>query len=71
MRKITGKALATVLAMALITSSFSGTFAFAASKTEKAGSVEFTGGGEYSNIVDVDEITLVKDTETRMTISLI
>lgn len=63
MRKITGKALATVLAMALITSSFSGTFAFAASKTEKAGSVEFTGGGEYSNIVDVDEITLVKDTE--------
>ena len=39
MRKITGKALATVLAMALITSSFSGTFAFAASKTEKAGSV--------------------------------
>lgn len=63
MRKITGKALATVLAMALITSSFSGTFAFAASKTEKAGSVEFTGGGKYSDIVDVDEITLVKDTE--------
>lgn len=63
MRKITGKALATVLAMALITSSFSGTFAFAASRTEKAGSVEFTGGGKYSDIVDVDEITLVKDTE--------
>ena len=54
MRKITGKALATVLAMALITSSFSGTFAFAASKTEKAGSVSFSGD---------DEITLVKDTE--------
>lgn len=54
MRKITGKALATVLAMALITSSFSGTFAFAASKTEKAGKVSF--GGD-------DEITLVKDTE--------
>lgn len=54
MRKITGKALATVLAMALITSSFSGTFAFAASKTEKAGSVSFSGD---------DEVTLVKDTE--------
>lgn len=54
MRKITGKALAAVLAMALITSSFSGTFAFAASKTEKAGSVSFSGD---------DEITLVKDTE--------
>lgn len=56
MRKITGKALATVLAMALITSSFSGTFAFAASKTEKAGSVEFDGG--------TDEVTLVKDDST-------
>lgn len=55
MRKITGKALATVLAMALITSSFSGTFAFAASKSEKAGSVDFTSGD--------DEITLVKDTD--------
>lgn len=54
MRKITGKALAAVLAMALITSSFSGTFAFAASKTEKAGSVSFSGD---------DEVTLVKDTE--------
>lgn len=54
MRKITGKALATVLAMALITSSFSGTFAFAASKTEKAGSVDFSGD---------DEVTLVKDTD--------
>ena len=54
MRKITGKALATVLAMALITSSFSGTFAFAATKTEKAGSVDFSGD---------DEVTLVKDTE--------
>lgn len=54
MRKITGKALATVLAMALITSSFSGTFAFAASKTEKAGSVEIT---------NKDEITLVKNTK--------
>lgn len=54
MRKITGKAFATVLAMALITSSFSGTFAFAASKTEKAGSVSFSGD---------DEVTLVKDTE--------
>ncbi|WP_050697279.1 hypothetical protein [Anaeromassilibacillus senegalensis] len=53
MRKITGKALATVLAMALITSSFSGTFAFAASKTEKAGSVDINGK---------DEITLVKNT---------
>lgn len=54
MRKITGKALAAVLAMALITSSFSGTFAFAASKTEKAGSVSFSSD---------DEVTLVKDTE--------
>lgn len=54
MRKITGKALATVLAMALITSSFSGTFAFAASKTEKAGSVEITGS---------DEVTLMKNTD--------
>lgn len=54
MRKITGKALATVLAMALITSSFSGTFAFAATKTEKAGSVDFSGD---------DEVTLVKDTD--------
>lgn len=53
MRKITGKALATVLAMALITSSFSGTFAFAAS-SERAGSVSFSGD---------DEVTLVKDTE--------
>lgn len=53
MRKITGKALATVLAMALITSSFSGTFAFAATTTEKAGGVGFDGD---------DEITLVKDT---------
>lgn len=52
MRKITGKALATVLAMALITSSFSGTFAFAATKTEKAGSVDFSAD---------DEVTLVKD----------
>ena len=56
MRKITGKALATVLAMALITSSFSGTFAFAASKTEKAGSVSLVNS-------DNDEITLVKDTD--------
>lgn len=56
MRKITGKALATVLAMALITSSFSGTFAFAASKTEKAGSVDLMNS-------DNDEITLVKDTD--------
>lgn len=55
MRKITGKALATVLAMALITSSFSGTFAFAATKTEKAGSVDFDGS---------DEVTLVKDSST-------
>lgn len=54
MRKITGKALATVLAMALITSSFSGTFALAAKTTEKAGSVELTGD---------DETTLVKNTE--------
>lgn len=53
MRKITGKALAAVLAMALLTSSFSGTFAFAAS-SERAGSVSF--GGD-------DEVTLVKDTE--------
>lgn len=53
MRKITGKALAAVLAMALITSSFSGTFAFAAS-SERAGSVSFSGD---------DEVTLVKDTE--------
>ena len=53
MRKITGKALATVLAMALLTSSFSGTFAFAAS-SERAGSVSFSGD---------DEVTLVKDTE--------
>lgn len=55
MRKITGKALATVLAMALITSSFSGTFAFAATKTEKAGGASFSDDGK-------DEITLVKDT---------
>lgn len=53
MRKITGKALAAVLAMALLTSSFSGTFAFAAS-SERAGSVSFSGD---------DEVTLVKDTE--------
>lgn len=53
MRKITGKALATVLAMALVTSSFAGTFAFAAS-TERAGSVSFSGD---------DEVTLVKDTD--------
>ena len=53
MRKITGKALAAVLAMALLTSSFSGTFAFAAS-SERAGSVSFSGD---------DEITLVKDTD--------
>ena len=51
MRKITGKALAAVLA--LLTSSFSGTFAFAAS-SERAGSVSFSGD---------DEVTLVKDTE--------
>lgn len=57
MRKITGKALATVLAMALITSSFSGTFAFAASRTEKAGSVSFDGD---------DEITLVKNDDTKV-----
>lgn len=53
MRKITGKALAAVLAMALLTSSFSGTFAFAAS-SERAGSVSFSGD---------DEVTLVKDTK--------
>lgn len=53
MRKITGKALAAVLAMALLTSSFSGTFAFAAS-SERAGSVSFSSD---------DEVTLVKDTE--------
>lgn len=53
MRKITGKALAAVLAMALLTSSFSGTFAFAAS-SERAGSVSFSGD---------DKVTLVKDTE--------
>lgn len=53
MRKITGKALAAVLAMALLTSSFSGTFAFAAS-SERAGSVSFSGD---------DEVTLVKNTE--------
>ncbi|WP_195984674.1 hypothetical protein [Clostridium sp. D33t1_170424_F3] len=67
MRKITGKALATVLAMALITSSFSGTFAFAASKTEKAGSASFTGGGKYSNFDSEDEITLVKDPKNQNT----
>lgn len=55
MRKITGKALATVLAMALITSSFSGTFAFAAKTTEKAGGVDFEGS---------DEVTLVKNSDT-------
>ena len=53
MRKFTGNALAAVLAMALLTSSFSGTFAFAAS-SERAGSVSFSGD---------DEVTLVKDTE--------
>lgn len=55
MRKFTGKAVSLVLALALTVSSFSGTFAFAAKSSEKAGDVSFT---------EDDDVTLVKDSQS-------
>ena len=49
MRKATGKVVSLVLALALVVTSFSSTFAFAATKTES--------GEVYSGIVD--DVTLV------------
>ena len=63
MRKATGKVVSLVLALALVVTSFSSTFALAATKSESAASVSAEDGTVYlANLSNVaDDATKLQD----------